>query len=189
MVAEACRQLRAWQDAAPGAAKLSVSVNLSVKQFSQADLVDQVRTALADSGVDPRLLRLEVTESVLVDNLEAAAATLARLKGLGVQVYLDDFGTGYSSLSSLHRLPIDALKVDRSFVARIGAEPGGLAMARTVAIIARNLDLAVVAEGVETAEQLAELRALGCEYAQGFFFSPALPPDELAALLAADPRW
>ncbi|HEU4454638.1 MAG TPA: EAL domain-containing protein [Longimicrobium sp.] len=189
VVAEACRQLRAWQDAAPGAARLSVSVNLSVKQFSQADLVDQVRAALADSGVDPRLLRLEVTESVLVDNLEAAAATLARLKGLGVQVYLDDFGTGYSSLSSLHRLPIDALKVDRSFVARIGTEPGGLAMARTVAIIARNLDLAVVAEGVETAEQLAELRALGCEYAQGFFFSPALPPDELATLLAEDPHW
>jgi len=151
--------------------------------------VDQVRSTLHDSGIDPRLLRLEVTESVLVDNLESAAATLARLKALGVQVYLDDFGTGYSSLSSLHRLPIDALKVDRSFVARIGAEPGGVAMARTVAIIARNLDLAVVAEGVETAEQLAELRALGCEYAQGYFFSPAVGPDELAALLAEDPHW
>ncbi|HEX8695568.1 MAG TPA: EAL domain-containing protein [Longimicrobium sp.] len=189
VVADACRQLRAWQAGSPRAAELSVSVNLSVKQFAQADLLDQVRAALDDTGVDPRLLRLEVTESVIVDNFDAAAATLARLRALGPRVYLDDFGTGYSSLSSLHRLPIDALKVDRSFVAEIGRESAGTALTRTVATIARNLGLAVIAEGVETAEQLAELRALGCEYAQGFLFAPALPPDQLAALLEADPRW
>jgi len=189
VVADACRQLVEWQAELPAAAALTVSVNLSVKQFSQADLVEQVRSALAESGLDPRRLHLEVTESVVVDNVEAAAATLTRLKGLGIQVDMDDFGTGYSSLSSLHRLPIDALKVDRSFVGRIGGDGGGLQMARTVAIIARNLDLALVAEGVETDRQLVELRALGCEYAQGFLFSHPLPPAELQSLLASDPRW
>ena len=189
VVGDACRQLKRWQEASPRAARLAVSVNLSVKQFAQADLVEQVRDALAESGVEAALLRLEVTESVVVDNVEAAAATLARLKALGVQVYMDDFGTGYSSLSSLHRLPIDALKVDRSFTTRIGADVGGAQMVRTVATLARNLDLAVVAEGVETAEQLAALRSLGCEYAQGFHFSHPLEPDEVLALLESEPRW
>ena len=188
VLADACAQLRRWQDAAPAAAELGLSVNLSVRQFSQADLVEQVRAALEESGIAPHLLRVEITESVVVDNVEAAAATLSRLRALGARVYLDDFGTGYSSLSSLHRLPIDALKVDRSFVARMG-EAAGSQMVRTVATIARNLDLAVVAEGVETEAQLAALRAMGCEYAQGFLFAHALDPDALLALLEADPRW
>ncbi|HKP75997.1 MAG TPA: EAL domain-containing protein, partial [Longimicrobiaceae bacterium] len=187
-MAEACAQLARWQARTPAAAELGLSVNLSVRQFSQADLLDQVRAALDGSGIAPHLLRVEITESVVVDNVEAAAQTLSRLRALGVRVYLDDFGTGYSSLSSLHRLPIDALKVDRSFVARIG-EVGGMQMVRTVATIARNLDLAVVAEGVENREQLAALRAMGCEYAQGFYFAQALEPDALLALLEADPRW
>ncbi|HEX6751543.1 MAG TPA: EAL domain-containing protein [Longimicrobium sp.] len=188
VIGDACRQLHEWQARSPAAAGLSVSVNLSVRQFSQSDLVDQVREAIAESGIEPHLLRLEVTESVVVDNVDAAAATLARLKALGARVYLDDFGTGYSSLSSLHRLPIDALKVDRSFVARIGGE-GGEPMVRTVATIARTLDLAVIAEGIETPAQLALVRALGCEYGQGFLFSPALEPDALLQLVAAEPRW
>ncbi|HEU0054763.1 MAG TPA: EAL domain-containing protein, partial [Longimicrobium sp.] len=116
-------------------------------------------------------------------------ATLERLKGLGIQVHLDDFGTGYSNLSSLHRLPIDALKVDRSFVSALGAQPGAAQMVRTVVTLARNLDLAVIAEGVETEEQMAELRRLGCEYAQGFHFSPALDPPALHAMLSRDPHW
>jgi EAL domain-containing protein (putative c-di-GMP-specific phosphodiesterase class I) len=187
-LAEACAQLARWQARTPAAAELAVNVNLSVRQFSQADLLDQVRGALEESGIEPHLLRVEITESVVVDNVEAAAATLGRLRALGARVYLDDFGTGYSSLSSLHRLPIDALKVDRSFTARIG-EAGGSQMVRTVATIARNLDLAVVAEGIETPEQLAAVRAMGCEYAQGFLFSPPLDPDALLALLEAGPRW
>ncbi|HSU15275.1 putative bifunctional diguanylate cyclase/phosphodiesterase [Longimicrobium sp.] len=188
VIRDACLQLRDWQAATPAAAGLSVSVNLSVRQFSQADLVEQVREALAESGIRPELLRLEVTESVVVDNVDAAAGTLSRLKALGARVYLDDFGTGYSSLSSLHRLPIDALKVDRSFVARIG-QGGGEQMVRTVATIARNLDLAVVAEGIETEEQLRLIRALGCEYAQGYLFSTPLDPDALRELVETAPRW
>jgi diguanylate cyclase (GGDEF)-like protein/PAS domain S-box-containing protein len=188
VIAEACRQLREWQARTAAAEGLSVSVNLSVRQFSQADLVEQVRDAIARSGIAPGLLRLEVTESVVVENVDAAAATLGRLRGLGARVFLDDFGTGYSSLSSLHRLPIDALKVDRSFVTRIG-DGGGERMVRTVATIARNLDLAVIVEGIETEEQLRLVRSLGCEYAQGFFFSPPLEPDALLALLESGPRW
>jgi diguanylate cyclase (GGDEF)-like protein/PAS domain S-box-containing protein len=188
VISDACAQLRAWQARTPAAAELGLSVNLSVRQFSQADLLDQVGAALEASGIEPHLLRVEITESVVVDNVEAAAATLGRLRALGARVYLDDFGTGYSSLGSLHRLPIDALKVDRSFTARIG-EAGGSQMVRTVATIARNLDLAVVVEGIETAEQLAAVRAMGCEYAQGYLFSPALDPDALLALLEAGPRW
>jgi len=188
VLADACRQLKAWQAATPAAAELCVSVNLSVRQFSQADLVEQVRDALEETGIAAHLLRLEITESVVVDNLEAAAATLGRLRALGVRVYLDDFGTGYSSLSSLHRLPIDALKVDRSFVSRIG-EGGGEQMVGTVATLARNLGVPVVAEGVETVSQLRALRALGCEYAQGFLFSAGLEAGALLALLEAGPRW
>ena len=188
VLADACRQLRGWQAATHAASGLSLSVNLSVRQFSQADLVEQVRQALDESGIEPALLRLEITESVVVDNLEAAAATLGRLRALGVRVYLDDFGTGYSSLSSLHRLPIDALKVDRSFVSRIG-EGGGEQMVGTVATLARNLGVSVVAEGVETAAQLTAVRALGCEYAQGFLFSEGVDAGALLALLVRAPRW
>ena len=189
VVSEACRQMREWQDAAGGPRPLAVSVNLSVKQFAQADLVEQVREALDESGLDPRLLRLEVTESVIVENVEAAAATLRRLKTLGIQLYLDDFGTGYSSLSALHRLPIDALKVDRSFVSGLGREEGATQMVRVVTTLARNLDLAVVAEGVEDAGQLAQLRRMGCDYAQGFHIAHPMAPDDLRALLAENPRW
>ncbi|HET7228456.1 MAG TPA: EAL domain-containing protein [Longimicrobium sp.] len=188
VLGEACRQLREWQAATEAAAELCVSVNLSVRQFSQSDLVEQVREALDESGIRPGLLRLEITESVVVDNLEAAAATLGRLRALGVRVYLDDFGTGYSSLSSLHRLPIDALKVDRSFVSRIG-EGGGEQMVGTVATLARNLGVAVVAEGVETQAQLQAVRALGCEYAQGFLFSEGVDAAAFLPLLEAAPRW
>jgi predicted signal transduction protein with EAL and GGDEF domain len=186
---EACRQLVAWQRSLPGHQGLTVSVNLSVKQFAQADLVDQVRRALEDSGLSPASLRLEVTESIIVENLESAAATLARLKALGLQVYMDDFGTGYSSLSSLHRLPIDALKVDRSFVSRLGTERDASALVRTIATLAHNLDLVLIAEGVETARQLDSLRALRCEYAQGYFFSVPIDAAAMADLLASGVSW
>jgi diguanylate cyclase (GGDEF)-like protein/PAS domain S-box-containing protein len=180
---EACRQLREWQRRIPAAEGLSVSVNLSVKQFAQADMVDQVRRAVEAAGLDPRHLKLEITESVIVDNLDSAAATLARLKAMGITVHMDDFGTGYSSLSSLHRLPIDALKIDRAFVSRLGTAPESSQVVRTIASLAHNLDLQLVAEGVETDRQLAELRALGCHFAQGFLFATPLDAARMEALL------
>jgi diguanylate cyclase (GGDEF)-like protein/PAS domain S-box-containing protein len=189
VLTEACRQLVRWQRELPGGESLTVSVNLSVKQFAQADLVEQVRRALDETGLSPASLRLEVTESIIVENLESAAATLARLKALGLQVYMDDFGTGYSSLSSLHRLPIDALKVDRSFVSRLGTEREASALVRTIATLAHNLDLVLIAEGVETARQLDSLRALKCEYAQGFFFSVPVDGETMGEMLARGVSW
>ena len=189
VLARACRDLRAWTDAVPGADALGVSVNLSVRQLAQADLVEQVRAAVEAAGVDAARLRLEVTESVLVEHPEAAAATLTRLKGLGVRIWMDDFGTGYSSLAVLHRLPLDGLKVDRSFVAAMATDGRAGRVVASVLALARSLGLEVVAEGIERADQLAGLRALGCDHGQGFLFSPAVPPDSLAPLLTAARVW
>jgi len=182
---EACGKLFRWRNGR----RLSLNVNLSVRQFSQPDLVEHIASALQRTGADPRGLKLEVTESVIADDVDAAVATLARFKALGIETCMDDFGTGYSSLSALHRLPLDTLKIDRSFVGRIGTEPDATVLVRTILMLAHGLGLAVVAEGVETPEQLRLLRELGCEYAQGFLFSRAVPAEEAERLLAADPRW
>ncbi len=188
VLGEACRQLAAWR-AEFSHARIALSVNLSAKQFGQADLVERIRDVLHDSGLDPRHLKLEITESAIIDNPGSAGAMLAQLKELGIQVQMDDFGTGYSSLSSLHSLPLDGLKVDRSFVGRMPGNPATRQMVRTIALLARGLDLAVIAEGVETTEQLDDVRAMGCDYAQGFLIAPPLEPDGMRALLAEDPRW
>ena len=185
---ESCRQLGAWRREFPHA-HVAVSVNLSARQFGQRDLVEQVRGAIAAAQLEPRHLKLEITESALVDNAGSAGVMLRQLRDLGVQVQMDDFGTGYSSLSSLHALPLDALKVDRSFVSRIPAHPATTQLVRTIATLARGLDLAVIAEGVETEAQLSVVEEMGCDYAQGFLFSPPLPPDEMRGLLAEERRW
>ncbi|MDP9348672.1 MAG: EAL domain-containing protein [Gemmatimonadota bacterium] len=182
---EACRTLQRWRDGRP----LTVSVNLSGRQLAQPDLVEQVARTLRDTGADPRGLKLEVTESVVVENPESAAETLRSFRALGIEMYMDDFGTGYSSLSYLHRLPLDALKIDRSFVSRIGVDPEGTVVVRTIATLAHSLGLSVVAEGVETPEQLRILRELGCEYAQGYLFSRPVDAEATRALLETDPRW
>jgi diguanylate cyclase (GGDEF)-like protein/PAS domain S-box-containing protein len=187
VLAEACRRAGELGGANPGG--LHVSVNLSVKQLAQADLVEQVRRTLDEAGMDPARLRLEVTESVLVENPAAAAATLGRLKELGVRVWMDDFGTGYSSLSALHRLPLDGLKVDRSFVSAMGQDGRAGQVVASVLALARGLGLEVVAEGIERPDQLAGLRLLGCDAGQGFLFSPPADADALRDLLAADRRW
>jgi diguanylate cyclase (GGDEF)-like protein/PAS domain S-box-containing protein len=182
VVAEACRRLRAMGP------RISISVNVSARQLAQPELPRELHAALGDAGVAPERLIVEVTESGAVG--EAAAATLARVRALGVRVYMDDFGTGYSSLAALHRLPIDGLKVDRSFVAGItDAGSGTIEVVRTVAALARGLGLPLIAEGVETPAQLAALRGLGCQFAQGFLFAPGLEPAAAADLLAANPRW
>jgi diguanylate cyclase (GGDEF)-like protein/PAS domain S-box-containing protein len=189
VLGEACRKVRQWR-AHYGAETLgSVGVNLSAKQFSQVDLVEQIWDALRSSGLPPEALRLEITESAVMENADAAIVLLSRLKGLGVQLSLDDFGTGYSSLSYLHRFPLDALKIDRSFVARIDAEERTTRLVETVLTLARGLEVSAVAEGIETEEQLATLRALRCDLGQGFLFSRPLPPDELELLLENGQSW
>ena len=166
---EACQQAAAWGSGD----ELSLSVNLSARQLSQPELPDVVRKAVAAAGIDPRRLALEITETALLENGEGPIARLRALKELGVQVVLDDFGAGYSSLTYLSRLPIDVLKLDRSFVARLGAEDGGSSAVIVSAVVgmARTLGLTVVAEGVETPQQATRLSELGCELAQGFHFA------------------
>ncbi|WP_250121460.1 EAL domain-containing protein [Chroococcidiopsis sp. CCMEE 29] len=180
---EACRQTRAWQDYFVATSPLTISVNFSAKQFSQPYLVERIEQILQETELDAHCLKLEITESVIMGNAESAAAILLRLRMLGVQLYIDDFGTGYSSLSYLHRFPIDALKIDRSFVTRMGSDNENLEIVRTIMTMAHNLKMHVVAEGVETAEQLAQLRALQCEYGQGYLFSKPLPLAAASALI------
>jgi EAL domain-containing protein (putative c-di-GMP-specific phosphodiesterase class I) len=148
-----------------------------------------VRQILADTGVDPAMLKLEITETVIVQNTEFATHTLRELKALGVQVYMDDFGTGYSSLSYLHRLPLDALKIDRSFIAEMDTDERTYQLVRAIVTLAQSVDVEVVAEGVIATRQVAELRSLGCEYAQGFFFSRPVVAEQAEAMLVRDPRW
>jgi EAL domain-containing protein (putative c-di-GMP-specific phosphodiesterase class I) len=188
VLADACRQLAEWRREFRHA-RIALSVNLSAKQFGQVDLVERIRDALEESGLDPRHLKLEITESAVIDNPGSAGAMLQQLKELGIQVQMDDFGTGYSSLSSLHSLPLDALKVDRSFVSRMTENPATTQLVRTIALLARGLGLAVIAEGVETQAQLDEVRAMGCDFAQGFLLAPPLEPEAMRALLAENPRW
>ena len=164
-------------------------MNLSGREFLQPTLVDQVRQVLKESGLDGRSLKLEITESLIVDPRAATVALLRDLRELGVALCLDDFGTGYSSLSCLHSLPITTLKVDRSFVGRMNGAGENLELVRTIITLAHNLGLDVIAEGVETVEQMTHLKALGCEFAQGYLFARPLEPVDAAALLAADPVW
>jgi diguanylate cyclase (GGDEF)-like protein len=167
----ACRQAKAWQNLHQGDAPLFVSVNLSVKQFTQPDLVEHIAHALEESKLPPRCLKLEITESVFTENIDVAVELLTRLRELGVQLSIDDFGTGYSSLSYLQRFPIDTLKIDRSFVHQMMENEENIAIVRTIVALAQNLGMDVVAEGVETEDQLALLRKLECEKGQGFLFS------------------
>ncbi len=181
VLAEACGQLAAWRPLLPPGLDLTVGVNLSSRQFALPDLADQVANALADSGLPARYLRLELTESTLMEQPVAASATLTHLRALGVQVQVDDFGIGYSSLSYLQRFPLDALKIDRSFIGSLGEASEATAIVRAVVSLAQALGLQVVAEGVETAAQRADLRTLNCVYGQGYHFAPALHPDQALA--------
>ena len=168
---EACRQMRRWQRRYASDLPLFISVNLSSKQFEQPDLIEQITEILEETKLDPRSLKLEITESVVMENIDTATEMLKQLRALGVQLSIDDFGTGYSSLSYLHRFPIDTLKIDRSFVIRMVDNNENIEIVRTIIMLAQNLGMDVVAEGVETKEQLALLRKLGCENGQGYFFS------------------
>jgi EAL domain-containing protein (putative c-di-GMP-specific phosphodiesterase class I) len=182
-LAEGCRRIRAWNDA--GFASLRLAVNVSAQQFRSAGFVEAVGRALRAAELEPACLELELTESVLVENREEAADILKRLKALGVQIAVDDFGTGYSSLSYLSRLPIDCLKIDRSFVSRVHEKGHDAAITQAVISLAHSLAVRVIAEGIETAEQLEFLRTHRCDQGQGYLFSPAVDPEAMAKLLAA----
>lgn len=180
----ACRQARYWLETYPSSPKLFVSVNLSVKQFNQPGLVENIARLLQDFELPPRCLKLEITESVFTDNIDAAVGLLTQLRNLGVQLSIDDFGTGYSSLSYLQRFPIDTLKIDRSFVTQMMESEENLAIIRTIVALAQNLGMDVVAEGVETEDQLKLLRNLECENGQGFLFSTPLGGGQLDQFIA-----
>jgi EAL domain-containing protein (putative c-di-GMP-specific phosphodiesterase class I) len=182
-LAESCRQIRAWGDAA--LAELRLAVNVSARQFRSPGFVKAVERALRAASLEPRSLELELTEGVLVESRDRTVAVLNSLKELGVQIAVDDFGTGYSSLSYLSRLPIDCLKIDRSFVSRAHQHGHDAAITQAVISLAHSLGLRVIAEGVEIVEQLEFLRMHGCDQAQGYLFSPAVHPEAVAQLLAA----
>lgn len=175
----ACRQLVAWQRAGDCSADFWVSVNLSPRQFVQPDLIEQIIATLRETGLDPGSLKLEITESAVMENIDAALDLLKRLKSLRLSLSIDDFGTGHSSLSYLQRFPISALKIDRSFVSRMTESSESAEIVRTIIVLAQNLKMEVVAEGVETAEQLAQLQNLMCQSGQGYYFSR--PVDAAAA--------
>jgi diguanylate cyclase (GGDEF)-like protein len=179
---EAARQVARWQEARPGQ-PLTVSVNLSAAQLRQPDLIDTLAAVIAAHRIDPGALCLELTESTFMEEAGGHGAALAALKALGVNLAIDDFGTGYSSLTYLKRFPVNVLKIDRAFVAGLGRDPSDTAIVRSVIDLAHALGLTVVAEGVETADQAAHLRRLGCDLAQGYHFARPLPPGELDSLL------
>jgi diguanylate cyclase (GGDEF)-like protein/PAS domain S-box-containing protein len=168
---QSCRRMAAWQERFGDAAPQSISVNVSSRQFSAVDFAGEIEATLDMTGLSPASLKLEITETAFLDDLDAAREMVDRLRHMGVGCSLDDFGTGYSSLSYLHQLMVDTLKVDRTFVSRIGRAKRGAQMLQAIVSLGHSLGMQVVAEGVETREQLAQLRTLGCEYAQGFYFS------------------
>ena len=178
---QACCQAVAWQRS--GTATLRLSVNISALQFQRGDLPETVRQVLAESGLAPELLCLELTESMLMIDTTHAQQRLEELRDLGVSLSLDDFGTGYSSLAYLSRLPVQELKVDRSFIHRLYKTPSDTAVVNTIIAMAQELGLELVAEGVETQEQQQHLLSRGCTTIQGFLFSTPLAPDELAVFM------
>src|SRR5438132_16285 len=185
---DACRQMKQWQErlAQP---QLEIGVNLSSRQFQGPGLVAEVAEVLRETGLSPRSLRLEVTESLLMDKHPNVAQTMTELRAMGVRIDLDDFGTGYSSLSYLHQFPIDTLKIDRSFIHRIGASDDAVEIVNTILALANSLDMEVVAEGVETEEQLQQLRKMHCAYAQGYHLSRPVEAPQFETLIGTGRSW
>lgn len=181
---KSCQQLQSWQESFSGTVPLEISVNISTKQLIQPDLSEKIGRILQQTHLDPSCLRLEVTESSILKQPELGISILHQLKDRGIRLAIDDFGTGYSSLSYLHRLPIDTLKIDRSFIHRMDVEREQWELVRTILTLAENLGINVVAEGVETPGELAQLEALGCKVAQGYLFSKAIDCQEATTLLA-----
>lgn len=185
----ACKQMQAWHTQFSLVNPPIISVNLSGRQFTQPDLVHHIEQTLKETGLPGEYLKLELTESILMDDVLSVIETLNHMKGLDLKISIDDFGTGYSSLSYLHRFPIDTLKVDRSFVMNIDDLGEDHAIVETIITLGHHLGMDVIAEGIETAEQAQKLKALNCEYGQGFYFAKPLPAEEAEALLRKETRW
>jgi diguanylate cyclase (GGDEF)-like protein/PAS domain S-box-containing protein len=186
---EACAKMQAWQTHLSTKGRLTISVNLSGKQLAEPDLIEQIDQIMGETGLDSGSLKLEITESVLMDNATSATKMLWQLRARNIQLCLDDFGTGYSSLSYLHRFPVNTLKIDRSFVSRMSRNDENLEIVRVIVTLAHTLKMDVIAEGVETREQLTQLKLLGCEQGQGYFFSKPLDSKAAEALIAQAPQW
>jgi diguanylate cyclase (GGDEF)-like protein len=186
---KACQQLAKWQWQAAGNRDLFMSVNLSSKQVAQPNLVTEIHDILEETSVAAKHLKLEITESAVMQNAEMSARLLKRLKALGVQLSIDDFGTGYSSLGYLHRFPVNTLKIDRSFVGRIGEAAENIEIVRTIVSLAENMGMEVVAEGVETLSQLTQLRKLNCRFGQGYLFSRPVDAASVSAWISKKPHW
>jgi EAL domain-containing protein (putative c-di-GMP-specific phosphodiesterase class I) len=178
----ACRQLQVWQ-AHPQTQHLQLAVNVSARQFHQSDFVAQIDGILTQTGIDPSKLKLELTESLMLDNINQTVTKMQALKGLGVCFSVDDFGTGYSSLAYLSQLPLDQVKIDQSFVRDLGSKPGNTIIVQTIIGMTKNLGLDVIAEGVETIEQRAFLEQSGCYSYQGYLFSKPVPLDQFENIL------
>jgi len=178
---EACRQAREWQDADLPFKR--VSINVSATEFRAKTFLEEISTTLRETGLEARYLDLELTEGVLMENAKSTASVLQALKRMGAHLAVDDFGTGYSSLSYLRQFPIDVLKIDQSFISQIPGEPNDSAIVRAIIDMGKNLKHRVIAEGIETQEQLALLRAWNCEEGQGYFFSRPVPAARFARLL------
>ncbi len=184
---EACCQTRVWQEMYPASFPLQMSVNLSSRQFTQPHLIQEIKEILTTTGLDAQYLKLELTESAVMDHVEAAIKQLAEIRALGIELSVDDFGTGYSSLSYLHRFPLNTLKIDRSFVMSMN-EKENVEIVRTIISLARSLGMKVIAEGVETVEHLSQLHSLNCDYAQGYYFSKPVEKDAAALFLKDNQR-
>jgi EAL domain-containing protein (putative c-di-GMP-specific phosphodiesterase class I) len=183
VLAQACRQACAWQ--AAGLPRLCMSVNVSAIDFRQRGFVEGIEQVLKQTGLDPSLLELEITEGVLMQNVDATVTALNRIKAMGVRLAIDDFGTGYSSLSYLRRFPIDVLKIDQSFIRGLSRDINDAALVSAIISLGKSLKLTIIAEGVETLEQLDFLKAHQCEEGQGYYFSKAVAPDDFVHYLTS----
>jgi EAL domain-containing protein (putative c-di-GMP-specific phosphodiesterase class I) len=173
-----------WQADFPASPPLTMSVNLTSREFAQPDLVSDICKSLKQTAIDPGCLQLEITETIAMANGEESGQVLSQLKALGIRLSIDDFGTGYSSLSRLRRIPVDTLKIDRSFILNIDSDPESREIVRTIIMLAHNLGLRVVAEGAETENHVSLLKQLNCEMAQGYFFSRPADDQTISRLLA-----
>ncbi len=189
VVRESCKQTRLWQEQFPSEPPLWISVNMSGKLFMKSEMVDQLLGILEETGLEPKHLRIEVTENVIMDHADLAIRNLMELRALGVQLSIDDFGTGYSSLSYLQRFHYDQLKIDRSFVSQLGSPGGSRAIVETILNLANSLGIGVVAEGIETADQVDRLRKMQCPHGQGYWFSRPLTVPAAEELIASAPTW